>query len=253
MSGTVLPEPLPASLGEIREPGELLAEIFRRWGRRAAIGTSGQLSGSVLIDAAVRAGATPRVFTIDTGRLFPETHELFDRIERRYGIRIERHAPDPDAVARMVAEHGEYLFFDSRVRQELCCRVRKVIPNEAVLASLDVWITGLRADQSAERRSTTRLARIPRPEGEGTILKVAPLAGWSEQEVRRYARENGVPVHPLLEREHAGGWRYASIGCVTCTTPVGPGESSRAGRWRWFAGGAKECGLHKEGESHGEG
>ncbi len=256
MSEAVLPESLSASLDDIRDPGELLAEIFRRWGPRAAIGTSGQLTGSVLVDLAVRAGVLPRVFTVDTGRLFPETLDFFGRLEARYGIAIERVRPDPDAVTRMVAEHGEHLFFDSREKRELCCRVRKVLPNEAVLGTLDVWITGLRGDQSAARRGTARLRRIARPGGEGgngTILKAAPLADWSEREVRDYAGKNGVPVHPLLETQLPGGRTYASLGCVICTTPVAPGESARAGRWRWLAGGDKECGLHRDREGEGDG
>lgn len=235
---------------EIREPGALMARIVRRHGPRAAIGTSGQLTGCALIDLAARAGVLPRVFTVDTGRLFPETLELFDRLEARYGIRIERVRPDPEAVSRMVAEHGEYLFFDGRAKQELCCRVRKVLPNRAVLAGLDVWITGLRADQSPGRRATPRFQRVPRPGG-GTLLKAAPLADWTEERLRAHLRANDVPIHPFFEEAREDGRAYTSIGCVICTTPVAPGEPRRAGRWRWFSGGDKECGLHREGDGDG--
>ena len=186
-------------------------------------------------------------------RLFPQTYAFLDLLERHYGIAIERVRPDAASVATMVAEHGEHLFFDAPEKQELCCRVRKVLPNEAVLGTLDVWITGLRADQSRARAGTERFSWIPRPGGahESRILKVAPLADWTEERLQAYARANGVPVHPLLSWRQ-DGWRYESLGCVICTTPIGPHEPRRAGRWRWFQGGDKECGLHRPpGEAHG--
>ncbi|MEK7765395.1 MAG: phosphoadenosine phosphosulfate reductase family protein, partial [bacterium] len=93
-----------------------------------------------LIDMAVKAGVTPRVFTVDAERLFPETYRLFDELEKRYGLTIERYRPDPVELDSMVKEYGEYLFFDSKERQELCCRVRKVHPNQKALNTLDVWI-----------------------------------------------------------------------------------------------------------------
>src|SRR5690349_6177172 len=114
---------LITELEQIKEPGTLMAELFKRFGARAAIGTSGQLTGTALIALAIEAGAKPRVFTNDTYRLFPETYELFDAIEKRYGMKIERFGPDPKEVEAMVTEYGENLFFDSKERQELCCTV----------------------------------------------------------------------------------------------------------------------------------
>src|SRR5438105_3461277 len=110
-------------LERIEEPGPLIAELHRRFPGRTAIGTSGQLTGCALIDLAVQAGIKPRVFTIDTLRLFPETYALFDALEKRYGIRIERYTPDAADLGPMIEQHGEFLFFDSKEKQELCCSI----------------------------------------------------------------------------------------------------------------------------------
>lgn len=249
---TLINPTLIKELEPIDDPGRLMAELFRRFGNRCAIGTSGQLTGSALIDLTVKTGVRkPRVFTNDTLRLFPETYELFGEIERHYGITIERFAPDPAKLEQMIQQHGEYLFFDSKAKQEFCCRVRKVEPNHRALDTLDAWITGLRADQSESRKETRRLEIIdhPLPNG-GTrpLLKIAPLVAWTEERVREYLTANQVPTHKLLTQQLPDGWRFESLGCVICTTPIGPHEPRRAGRWRWFNTTApeddKECGLH---------
>jgi len=200
----------------------------------------------VMIDLAVKSGVKPRVFTIDTLRLFPETYELFDAIEKKYRIKVERIQPEPEKIKKMVAEHGEYLFLDSKEKQEYCCNLRKVEPNEKVLDTLDVWLTGLRSDQSKQRAATERFEILPRGKEKRRILKVAPLVDWTEEKLREYIKTNEVPMHKLLEGRK-DGWYYESLGCVICTTPIGPNEPRRAGRWRWFNAGevdGKECGIH---------
>lgn len=235
-------------LAPFTDPQVLLSELHRRFGDRLAVGTSGQLTGTVIVALCAAAGFKPRVFTNDTHRLFPETYALFERVEKKYGVTIERFTPDPAVVEDMVSRYGEHLFFDSKERQELCCRVRKVLPNNAALRTLDVWVTGLRADQSPGRAKTPRLQILPHTEDGRTrpILKVAPLVDWTEERLRAYMKEHDVPVHPLLEQKFPGGYYYESLGCVMCTTPIGPFESRRAGRWRWFNTDdeKKECGLH---------
>lgn len=245
---------LISSLEKITYPQNLLHEIFTRFKKRAAIATSGQLTGVVMIDMAVKSGVKPRVFTIDTLRLFPETYELFDALEKKYKIRIERIKPNAQKIKQMIQKDGEYLFFNSKASQEYCCHLRKVEPNEKVLETLDVWITGLRMDQSQSRQATPRFQMITRGEDKRPILKVAPLVDWTEEKLRDYIVKNKVPFHSLLNFNQ-NGWRYESLGCVLCTTPIGPHEPRRAGRWRWFNAtdsGNKECGLHGEQETPDE-
>ena len=251
----MISDALIQELEPIQEPGPLMAELFRRFPGRTAIGTSGQLTGCALIDLAVQAQAPGlRVFTNDTLRLFPETNDLFKQLEARYRLSLERYTPPEKELQSMVEEYGENLFFDSKERQELCCYVRKVLPNQRALDTLDVWITGLRSDQSASRAGVGRFEIIPHAvSGGGTrpLLKVAPLAGWKEAQVREYLQKNSVPVHALLDKKLPGGWYYESLGCIMCTTPIGPTEPRRAGRWRWFntSDDKKECGLHLPGAS----
>ncbi len=243
---TEINEQLISELEKITDVKDLLATIFKRFKKRAAIGTSGQLTGVALIDLAIKAKVKPRVFTIDTLRLFPETYELFEKLKKKYKVKIEKIKPDPVKIDRMIKQHGENLFFDTPDKQKFCCHLRKVEPNERVLETLDVWITGLRGDQSASRAEGKKFEIILQGPNKRPILKVAPLLNWTEQQVRDYIAKNKVPTHKLLNWNE-NGWRYESIGCVICTTPIGPHEPRRAGRWRWFNQNdpdKKECGLH---------
>ena len=251
----IIDQKLVHKLENIQEPSELMAELFRIFGARAAIGISGQWAGVALIDMAIQAGIPkPRVFTVDTLRLFPETYDLMRELEKKYNIKIEKAVPDFEAISMMVREHGEMFFFDSKAKQEYCCKIRKVDPNNKILDTLDVWITGLRADQSNARSQIKRVGIIQHKQRDGTerlLLKVTPLIKWTEDKVKDYIRTYNVPVHKLLEIER-DGWHYASLGCIICTTPIGPHETRRAGRWRWFNyklnDDQKECGLHLPGK-----
>ena len=227
-------------------PQEILFSLFKRFKERAAIVTSGQLSGMILIHLAAENQLPFRVCTLDTLRLFPETYTFLEKVESRYGVQIEQIQPDPQEVKQMVSEHGEYLFFDSKAKQEYCCNIRKVRPMQRLLESLDVWITGLRRDQS-EARKQLRKAEIISSTTH-PVLKVNPLLQWTADAVWQFVRDNDIPVNPLLEAD-ADGHVYESLGCMICTTPIKPGEPKRAGRWRWQNAPAteentKECGLH---------
>ena len=227
-------------------PQEILFSLFKRFKGRAAIVTSGQLSGMVLIHLAAENQLPFRVCTLDTLRLFPETYAFFEKVESRYGIQIEQIQPDPQEVQQMITEHGEYLFFDSKAKQEYCCNIRKVRPMQRLLETLDVWITGLRRDQSDARQQLRKaevIASTTHP-----VLKVNPLYQWTADEVWAFVGDNDIPVNPLLETG-ADGHYYESLGCIVCTTPIKQGEPKRAGRWRWqnaapTSENAKECGLH---------
>ncbi len=223
-------------------------EYLLRWAwdmgkERAAILTSLQNTGSVMIDMARRVAPELRVAVIDTLRMPRETYALIDAFEERYGITIERFKPDPERLAMMVNRHGEYLFFDSREKQEFCCRVRKVEPNQRALDTVDVWITGLRRDQSEKRMATPKAGIVVQRDRK--IIKLCPLADWTEEAVWSYIQEHDVPYNPLYDTG------YTSIGCEVCTTPTLPGEEKRAGRWRWMnqleKKHDKECGLHIDG------
>lgn len=234
-----------ARWSEVSDPVALLGEVFTEFGGRAAIGTSGQMSGVTLIDMAKRSGVPFRVFVVDTLRLHPSTYELWDRLEQRYGIHLERYTPDPAKIERMVARFGEHLFFDSQAKQEYCCDLRKVEPNSRALDTADAWITGLRRDQSRARAHTPRVSVEER--GGRLQLKVCPLVDYTDDDIWEYVRANDVPYDPMFD-PRADGSRYYSLGCVICTTPVLPGEPPRAGRWRWFNAqqpdDSKECGIH---------
>ena len=227
-------------------PQEILFSLFKRFKERAAIVTSGQLSGMVLIHLAAENQLPFRVCTLDTLRLFPETYAFFEKVESRYGIQIEQVQPAPQDVQQMVAEQGVYLFFDSKAKQEYCCNIRKVRPMQRLLETLDVWITGLRRDQSDTRQQLRKAEIISSTTH--PVLKVNPLFQWTTEEVWQFVRDNDIPVNPLLEAD-ADGHYYESLGCIICTTPIKPGEPKRAGRWRWqnaapTAENEKECGLH---------
>lgn len=236
---------LVQELSRITDPGALFAELHKRFGERMAIATSGQPTDTAIVALAVKAGVRkPRVYTTDTLRLFPETYAYFDTLEKFFGMTIERIKPPEKELTQMVQQHGEFLFFDSKDKQEYCCTVRKVLPNEQVLNGLDVWVTGLRRDQSAARAQLPRLEIIAHQQR--PILKVNILADWTEQKVAEYLKEQKIPNHPLFEQKLPGGWYYESLGCILCTTPIAPHEAKRAGRWRWFNAldEKKECGLH---------
>jgi thioredoxin-dependent adenylylsulfate APS reductase len=214
---------------------EILEWALDRFHPRLAISAAGGVDGMALIDMAWRIQPAVRVFTLDTGRLPPETYELFEEVRERYGINVEFEFPDRDEVERMVFISGPNLMYrgvDQRIR---CCEVRKVEPLKRKLATLDAWISGLRRDQWKTR---TRVAKVELDRDHGGVVKVNPLADWSADEVWRYVREHDVPYHPLFDQG------YSSIGCAPCTRAVSPGEDERAGRWWWEQDTDKECGIH---------
>lgn len=231
----------PKLLEELSEmgPEDLLRWASATYGDRAGIVTSFQDTGTVIIDMASKVAPGLRVLTVDTLRLHPETYALMDEIETRYGVTIERFGPEAHALERMVRKHGEFLFFDSKAKQEFCCSIRKVEPNIRALQTIDVWITGLRQDQSDARADTPKASYV---RGDwSTLVKIAPLAEWDTARVKEYLDENDVPYNSLYDQG------YTSIGCMICSTPTLPNEAVRAGRWRWFNQlykDDKECGIH---------
>jgi phosphoadenosine phosphosulfate reductase len=173
------------------------------------------------------------VVTLDTGRLFPETYELWARTERRYGRRIPAFYPDRVGVESLVACQGINGFYTSVAARKSCCNVRKVEPLQRALAGATAWITGLRADQS-DGRAGVSFAAV---DAHYRLIKVNPLFDWTRERVLAFISEHGIPYNSLHDRG------FVSIGCAPCTRAVRPGEPERAGRW-WWERERKECGLH---------
>lgn len=202
------------------------------YGSAFAVVTAFQPEGMILVDMAMRHDPKTRIVTVDTGRLPQETHDMIDTVRLRYGVTIEVLAPDAGEVARMVRRHGVNLFRADPALRKLCCQVRKVRPLDVCLAGLEVWATGLRREQSAERASVERV------DDRNGRLKLNPLADWTRADVDAYLAAHDVPRHPLLAKG------YATVGCAPCSRAVEPGEDERAGRWWWERDGGKECGIH---------
>ncbi len=228
---------------EGEEPETVLEWALERFAPRIAISTAFQIDGVALVDMAYAVDPSVEVFSVDTGRLPAETYELVEALRDRYpGLNLKLLAPNGDEVSRMVGRHGPNLFYRSVDNRLLCCQVRKVRPLTKHLAGLDAWITGLRRDQWASR---TNIRKVEIDHDHGAIVKLNPLAEWTEEEVWDYVRERDVPYNALYDRG------YTSIGCAPCTRPIAAGEASRAGRWWWETNAPKECGIHCAIESGG--
>lgn len=217
-------------------PEDILQLALKRY---RAIGIS--FSGAedvVLIDMAMRIRKDVSVFTLDTGRLHPETYRFLENVRAHYDIDLEVLFPDSEALAALVRKKGLYSFY--RDGHQECCGIRKVAPLKRKLNSLDAWITGQRRDQSpCTRTAIPVLQEDPAfSSPEHTLVKFNPLAHWTAEQVWDYIIKEDVPYNPL----HRQG--YVSIGCEPCTRPVLPHQHERAGRWWWEDSSGKECGLH---------
>ena len=221
---------------EGKKAEDVLKWAFDTLKDRAGFANSFGAEDVVLTDMIAKVCPKLKIFTLDTGRLPYETYEVWDALEEKYGIKIEPYFPYADAVESMVKQHGINCFYKSVELRKMCCKVRKIEPLKRALSSLDAWITGLRRAQAVTR---TAVHKIEVDEGNGGILKLNPLADWSEKEVWDYIKKNKVPYNKLHDRS------YPSIGCAPCTRAVKAGEDIRAGRWWWESPETKECGLHK--------
>ncbi len=177
---------------------------------------------------------TFRIFTLDTGRLFQETYDLIRKTNEHFGINIEVYFPDYKKVEKMVKEKGINLFYESLENRQLCCHIRKNEPLKRALKGMDVWICGLRKDQTITRFNNKAVEW----DNQHDLIRVNPLINWTEKQVWAYIREHQIPYNVLHDKG------YPSIGCLPCTRAIKPGEDPRAGRWWWENTGPKECGLH---------
>ncbi|HMO31907.1 MAG TPA: phosphoadenylyl-sulfate reductase [Lacibacter sp.] len=174
------------------------------------------------------------LFTLDTGRLYTDTYSTWRQTIETFGCRIHAYYPDAAALQGFVSEKGPNAFYESVTNRQECCRIRKVEPLQRALRGRQVWITGLRAEQSPNRQGMQQLEW----DVANGIIKYHPLLQWTWEELNRYIREHQVPYNALHDKG------FVSIGCAPCTRAIRPGEDFRAGRWWWEDGSRKECGLH---------
>lgn len=217
-------------------PQEVLEYFLKEFEGRIALSSSLSIEDQVLTHMIVKINPKTRIFTLDTGRLFPETYQLIDSTNLTYNIKIEVFFPDYHEVQKMVREEGINLFYNSIESRHRCCAIRKLEPLKRAFKGLDVWICGLRHQQSITRKDM-KLVEWDDMHG---LIKINPLINWSEDEVRDYIHEYHVPYNRLFDKG------YPSIGCEPCTRAVKPGDDPRSGRWWWEAPDKRECGLHQK-------
>ena len=220
-----------------KHPKEILARAFELE-PSIAISFSGA-EDVVLIDLARKVSKDLQVFTLDTGRLHPETYRFIDQVREHYDLAIDVLSPNAEKLEAYVKAKGLYDFYKTDHHE--CCGIRKIEPLRRKLATLNAWITGQRKDQSPSTRNDVAVFEQDSSfkGANNALLKVNPLANWTSAQVWEYIRMFDVPYNPL----HDQG--FISIGCEPCTRPVNPGQHEREGRWWWEEATAKECGLHK--------
>jgi phosphoadenosine phosphosulfate reductase len=209
-----------------------IREFKGRIGFSTSLGAEDQVITKIITD--IDNGVN--IFTLDTGRMFPETYDLLEITRQRYKVQIKVFFPDRNAVEEMVNHKGINLFYESIENRKLCCHIRKIEPLSRALENIDVWISGLRREQSVTRED---LALV---EWDNALqkIKLNPLIDWKSEDLWEYIRQHNIPYNPLHDKG------FPSIGCQPCTRAIDPGEDIRAGRWWWENPDMKECGLHKK-------
>ena len=222
---------------EDKSAEEIITWTLHQFGTKAGLASSFGMEDMVLIDMISKLdGGDITIFTLDTGRLHEETYEIMEKVRIRYGLTIKTFFPDRNAVEGLVRDKGFFSFRESVDNRKECCYIRKVEPLKRALAQLDAWVTGLRRDQNVTR---TNVAKVDQDADHENLIKINPLADWTQEDVEAYIEKHSVPVNSLHKKN------YPSIGCAPCTRPINPGEDIRAGRWWWENPEHKECGLHR--------
>lgn len=213
---------------------EILEYFLGKYKDRAALSSSFGPEDQVLTDLMLKIDNNANIFTLDTGRLHPETYTVMDATNLKYGIKIDVLFPDTREVQKLYKQQGINGFYESVEKRKSCCSVRKIEPLKRALSELDIWITGIRSSQSITREDL----ELVEFDEVNKVIKVNPLLNWSEEEVWSYIKENNIPYNKL----HDQG--FPSIGCAPCTRAVEAGADIRSGRWWWEDPEQKECGLH---------
>ncbi|MGE0566367.1 MAG: phosphoadenylyl-sulfate reductase [Bacteroidia bacterium] len=220
---------------EGKEPLEVLKELVLFTDEKIVFSTSFGYEDQVIAHLIFNNNLPINVFTLDTGRLFPETYSVYNSTLNRYKKPIEVFSPNTTKLEKLLTEKGPFSFYESTENRIECCNIRKVEPLKRALKGFSIWITGIRAEQSPNRNN------MPMVEWDeaNQIVKVHPLLHWSLNEVKQFIKQNNIPYNPLHDKG------FVSIGCQPCTRAIKDGEDFRAGRWWWEDANKKECGLHK--------
>ena len=224
---------LTYQLGRLK-PEEMLVLLAEQFPDKVTFSTSFSFEDQVVTHQIVSQELPVSIFTLDTGRLFPETYSVWNRTIERYHATIQAYYPDAKALQEFVSAKGPNSFYESVENRKGCCFIRKVEPLKRALAGNEIWVTGLRAEHSPDRQD---LQAIEWDES-NQVIKYHPLLHWTTEDVKKYINQHNIPYNPLHDRG------FVSIGCAPCTRAIKPGEDFRAGRWWWEDTSKKECGLH---------
>lgn len=201
---------------------------------KVTFSSSFSMEDQVITDLILSNQVPVKIFTLDTGRLFPETYSVWSSTNEHYRTKIKPYYPAAGPLEDFVEENGPNAFYESVALRKDCCYIRKVEPLRRALAGNEVWITGLRAEHSPDRQDVG----IFEYDASNRIIKYNPILHWTTEEVRAYINDHNVPYNSLHDRG------FVSIGCAPCTRAIREGEDFRAGRWWWEEASKKECGLH---------
>ena len=213
---------------------DTLSLLADRFPNRVTFSTSFSIEDQVIAHHILHSGLPVSIFTLDTGRLFAETYSVWSATNEKYATHVKAYYPDRGLLEDYLNEKGPNAFYESIANRKGCCYIRKVEPLKRALQDQAVWVTGLRAEHSPERKDHALIEW----DDNNKIIKYNPLLHWDTDAVRAYISQHDVPYNPLHDKG------FVSIGCAPCTRAVRAGEDFRAGRWWWEDAGKKECGLH---------
>ncbi len=213
---------------------EVLYELVNQFPGKVTFSTSFSFEDQAVTHKILKNDLPVSIFTLDTGRLFPETYSVWNSTNENFHTKVTAYYPDQSLLQDFVAEKGPNSFYESVENRKSCCYIRKVEPLKRALKGKAIWITGLRAEHSENRHD---MPQVEWDEG-NQVIKYHPILHWTSEEVKKYINDNNIPYNPLHDRG------FVSIGCAPCTRAIRPGESFRAGRWWWEDSTKKECGLH---------
>ena len=223
-----------AGAASVMSIDEVLLALTKQFPGQVIFSSSFSYEDQVITHKILNNNLPIKIFTLDTGRLVPETYSVWRATNEKYNTHIKAYYPDALPLEKFVEKKGPNAFYESVENRKDCCYIRKVAPLKRALKDNAIWITGLRAEHSADRHN------MPQVEWDesNNIIKYHPILHWTTEQVKQFINENDIPYNILHDKG------FVSIGCAPCTRAVRPGEDFRAGRWWWEDNSKKECGLH---------